>query len=923
MNRILLTALFAFAFLSSQAQIKGSVSGVLVDNTKHSDKIEYATISVYNQDSTLVSYKLSDSKGSFTIPSLPAGKKYRMVITAFQYETFRKEIAIAETNRDVKLDTIFLVKRVNTMKEVVIMSERPPIIVRNDTIEFNAESFKTLPTAVVEDLLKKLPGINISANGEIIFNGLTVSRILVDGKEFFGSNIQVASKNLPSNIVDKVQIMDDNDVKRRNPNLNAADIPQVINLTLKRGIKQGVFGKLYAGLGLNSYFENGGILNAFRDTTQVSLIGFANNVNKSAFTLSDVKRIGGFERGGYNSLRTDDGGFSIDNVSFGGIGNGIQKTVGGGLNFNTLFKNGVKVNARYFYGHSKIDLKQINNDNQTLKVGSLNTLSNLNNDYETNSHNIGAKITLNPNKLLELIIVPSIDIVPKVFDNLQSKISTSETGLLENTSIVTSYKDALNLSYKLNTYLYKDFLKKGRRLYVGLSLTKTNNDEYNYNYSNSFFTSTNSTYLIDQLRQNNINNFDWGVNLVFSEPISKKLKLSVEVLGNSFDNENALFTFYKNSFGQDYDIIAPSLSETVRQTGLKTNSIGRLVWTGSKNLSIQPGLIFSTINIQNSFVNYNDFNQSFLFVNPSLNIRYKTLSVDYQQSFTEPIVQYLQPVSNNIDPLFIQKGNTGLVPAKTHRLFVFFNKFDFKKGLVFNFNINGSSQSNGTIMSRVIDANSVQTNTPINVSGIRQISHNGSVIKTIKGKTNQFSINAGYSINLFDSPIEVNKIRSNSLRMFLTPSFGFRVNFNDKVELFENYYLSYSKSTYEDPFFRDLAVTTHTSDSEIILRLVKKLVLEGNLKLQLNNQNIAGYNNSIKILNLGCTYLFMKNDRAQLKVSVNDVFQNNVKRYVSITENFIRDTQINNIGRYGMVTLTYNIQNFKGKVGGKERFLGF
>lgn len=220
----------------------GSISGILADSANHKTTLNYSTVSVYKVgDSVLNSYKLSDDKGVFKINNLLIGIKYRLIITAWQYGTYRKEVSITAENPNINLGTLYLLTQANDLNEVNIVAERPPVIVRKDTIEFNAESFKTLPSAVVEDLLKKLPGVQIASDGSIMVNGKTVSKILVDGKEFFGGDQQIATKNLPANIIDKVQVVDDKQAKRRDPDLTAANIPQIINLKLKKSDQKGRF----------------------------------------------------------------------------------------------------------------------------------------------------------------------------------------------------------------------------------------------------------------------------------------------------------------------------------------------------------------------------------------------------------------------------------------------------------------------------------------------------------------------------------------------------------------------------------------------------------------------------------------------------------------------------------------------------------
>lgn len=924
MKNILFIVFAFFISLNSYSQTKGSISGTLIDSAKKNQKIAYATVSVYNlTDSILINYKLSDPKGYFKITGLPAGTKYRLVITAWQYNTVKKLIDLTEQHPEVNLDTMLMDQKRNDMKEVVILGERPPIIVRNDTVEFNAESFKTLPTAVVEDLFKKLPGFVINGNGAVTFNGKPVSRILVDGKDFFEGNTQIASKNLPSNIVDKVQVMEDPEVKRRNPMMFAADIPQLINLTLKKGVKQGMFGRLYAGAGPKEHYELGGIANVFRDTTQVSILAYGNNLSKSAFSLNEVQGVGGFQRGGYSSLNTSQGGgFSIDNISFGGYGDGIQRPAGVGANFNTVTKGGIKINSKYFYGQLRTTIEERSNEDQIIGTDTLNTLGYIDNASRVNSHNISAKVTLKPDPTTELIIIPTAIISPRNYVFAQNKLATDGSGNKVSTSNVANTRDGLNQTYRLTADLFKSYKKPGRNLFTNITILKRDNRDDNFNYSNILFERTPGNQTLDQLRKNNVQNFEAGFRSSFSERLGNKLSLSLGLDGNFFDNENALFTFHRSSANQAYDVVVPNLTETVEQKGFKSNATVRLGWNINPNLSIQPALMFGSINIRNRFVTLQGFNQNFYFLNPGLNVRYKDFSLSYQKSFLEPQVQYIQPVANNTDPLFVQLGNPELKPTKNHRLYLNYNKFNMQKSLSYFFALIGNLDQDGVIMSRTIDANCVQISRPISVNATGA-THNAGINKTYKTKKSQFTFNAGYNISAFNSPIEVNNIRSRLYRYIIGPNLGVRINLNDRVEIFERYYLTYNKSAYKDSYYADRSITAHGNDLELVVRWPKKVVFESNLSLQFNNQDIPGYNNNIKIWNMGLTYLFLKNDRAQLKFSVNDILQNNARRSVLITENSIRDIQSRNIGRYGMVTLSYNIQNFKPKVGGKETFFGF
>lgn len=906
---------------------KGSVSGVLIDSANHKTTLNYATISVFKgTDTILTTYKLSDDKGVFKIPNLDFGVNYRLVVNAWMYGILRKEVMLNANQPNVDLGKLLLSQKTNTLNEVVIMSERPPVIVRKDTIEFNAESFKTLPSAVVEDLLKKLPGVAIDANGGIMVNGKSVSRILVDGKEFFGGDQQIATKNLPANIIDKVQLSDDPEAKRRDPDIVAGSVPQIINLKLKKSIKSGAFGKMYAGGGPKELFEAGGIMNFFRDTTQVSMLGYGNNVNKPGFSIGDVMRIGGFSRSGVNStMINSDGGFSLNGISFGGAMNGgVQKSAGAGANFNTLTKKGVKINGKYFLGYSDNFNETQTDVDQTLGNRRLFTNSQSLQNNINYSHNFGGRIEAKLDSLTRLTIEPNISIgIAKGDGSLVTSTYNNNLQLESDGNNISKLKGRTN-EYNISTSLWKDFKKKGRSLNLTLNFSQRDNlsDNFNTNETNFYLPST-PPVLLDQLRDNNITNFNININGNYSEPISKTLTLSIASSANYLDNENALVTFFKNPNNQAYDIAIPNLSETVIQSGYKTNNRVSLRWAVTKDLNIQPGFVFNTIDLKNEFANNLNFEQHFNFFAPQLTIRYKNLNFSYSPSFREADVRYLQPIANNTNQFYIQNGNSNLRPSKTHQVNMNLYKYDTQKTLSYNLYLGGSVQNDGVIMSRVIGDGGVQTVTPINQDGIWQFHSNGNLSKDFKSTKKQFTVSTGYWGNYNKSYVIVNNMISESKIINGGPRIGVRVNLNDKFEFGETYSFGFNKSFYTDNFFKNLNYYNHGSDTELILRIPKKVVWETNYRLQYNTQTLNGQNNTMSFWNAAVTTLFMKNDRLQLKLSFNDILNTNNRRYIYITENTARDLRTNNIGRHGLLTLTYNIQNFGGKVGGKDTMFRF
>ncbi|WP_316785792.1 outer membrane beta-barrel protein [Pedobacter frigiditerrae] len=922
MKRILLSIAFVLTANLLFAQ-KGSLTGILLDSANHKTTLNYATVSVFKGADTILStYKLSDDKGVFKINNLEIGTKYRLVINAWMYNILRKEITITAAEPNLNLGNVLLSEKRNNLNEVVILSERPPVIVRKDTIEFNTESFKTLPTAVVEDLLKKLPGVTVGADGTIQVNGKPVSRILVDGKEFFGGDQQMATKNLPSNIIDKVSISNDAEATRRDPDLVAGNTPQVINLKLKKAIKQGAFGKLYAGLGLDKRFESGGIMNFFRDTTQVSVLGYGNNINKPGFSIGDVSRIGGFSRAGINQVNINGDSYSLNGIGFGGSATGIQKSAGSGANFNTLTKKGIKINGKYFFGYVDNLTEQFTSNDQNLGNDKLYTLANNDKRNRGTNHNFGAKLDWKIDSLTSFTFEPTVTL--NLLKNLDYEVTDSKNGSnqLVNSSVNSSNFRSDNADYSLLLSLWKDGKKAGRTFNTSVSVTQKDNLSDNFNNSITNFFNPSSTNTLDQLRDNNIRNFGVFLTANYTEPISKKLSLRFILNGNYIDNENALYTFYKNPLNQIYDIAIPTLSQTVQQSGYKANGRINLRWKATKDLIIQPGIVLNTINLENSFSSFPSFKQNFQFIAGSLTINYKAYSFSYTPSFREPSVSYIQPVTNNTNPLLLQLGNSNLLPARSHQMNLNVYKYDTKRNMSYNINANGSLQNDGVIMERTI-VNGVQTNRPINADGILQFHTNGSINKDFKTAKRQFTLGGGYYFNYNRNIVSVNGNSSFSHIYQGAPRINGRINLNDKLELGQSYSLGFNKSNYENSFFNDISFFTHNSETELIVRLPKKMVWETNFRYMYSTQEIGGVSNNQKLWNAGLTFLFMKNDRAQLKFTVNDILNQNFRRYIYITENAVRDFQTNNLGRHALVTLTYNIQNFGQKVGGKDTMFRF
>ena len=337
MIKSITTKLVLFALLLvSSSTIAQSISGKVVDADKN--PLEFASIAVLNAlHSTLVSYASTDIKGDFKVENISNGKRI-FQINLLGYEVYQKTIDF--DGKSLNYGVITLKEQDNTLNEVVVTAVIP-ITIKKDTMAFNTKAFKVRVDDNVEDLLKKLPGIEVDADGKVKAQGEDVSKVYVDGKEFFSGDPSVALKNLSADAIKKIEIIDEKSDKSRVSGVNDSDRSKVINLTLKDDRKVNDFGKFQGGYGTDDRYLTSLSYNRFSPKIQISIIGRYNNVNSSGSDISEIMSFGG-GNGGFRFSRGGGGG-----TSSGFVTNGV-----GGFNLGYELKSKQNLNADYFYNYT-------------------------------------------------------------------------------------------------------------------------------------------------------------------------------------------------------------------------------------------------------------------------------------------------------------------------------------------------------------------------------------------------------------------------------------------------------------------------------------------------------------------------------------------------------------------------------------------
>ena len=907
----------------------GSINGNVRDSSTR-DQLSLATITVFDpSDTSLITYRLSDQNGVFKVPGLPVNKPLRVVISFAGYNPLRKVVTLQD-NQPLLLDTIYLSTTSKTLDEVLILAERPPVIVKKDTIEFNASAFKTLPTALVEDLLRKLPGVQVDGEGSIFVNGKRVNRILVDGKRFFGNDPKLATRNLPANVIEKVQVADDGEERDRNMDGNLSELGKVINLQLKKGVKKGAFGKVYAGIGSDDRNEVGAIGNIFRDTLQLSLLGYTNNINRSGFTIRDVNHLGGFGRSGINSLsitkRNGATGFSVNDISFGGLEEGLARSSGAGFNLNHVPSKKVNFYLQYFYGNSKNEIETVTNNQQYINDTVVTTRVNAKGIKDLNTHRVNFGMNLNPDDLTNVRFqaggnfLSSEQRLTSITEVGNNKLAEKASGTGAVLTDVSSghYSHDFNLTRKSGS-------KEGRVLNVSQTLSYNSDlTRITTETRNSYPGPAEDTVLFEQLRRKAVPVLNINTRVGWVEKLSTTFSLRWNTFYEYLSQKQDISLFDKNFVTGKYTLPIDEQNNNLRRRQHRFGSDVSLSYN-IKDLTDTAGGYALWQNISNDYlkgtqpVDFKLFN-----LLPKLSIDWKGIFLQYRKNVIVPELSYLIPVQDSSSPFFIVYGNPLLNPATMHSANANYFKSFQKSNLSLNFFAGTDFIDDDVIMSRVVDANGVQSVIPVNVDGSRNYHFGAGLFKDFKrNNLFTFSVRLDPSLSVDKSKIIVNSNESFVRSTTFMPRLSFGFNWSDLVEIRPAYVYQLKKTAYTDSYFSDIQVVTHNFLADVFVRWPAKFTWQTNVNYRYNGQVAEGLPKDNMLWNAAVAYSFMKSEKLQLQLSVYDILNRNNNFTRTVMENYTLDRQVNILQRYVLLTATYNFNSLGSEKSKRDRLFLF
>jgi hypothetical protein len=932
----LLAAILIIFSIGANAQ---SIQGKLLDVVDNSP-LKGATVTLTNlKDSTLQFHTISDQTGKFSFEGVYRDS-FMLKVSFIGYEDYNQIVAVKDSM--VNLGNLLVPKSIKQLGEVKVIVKAAPVQQKDDTLQYNASQYKVNPDATAEDMVKKLPGVTVDRQGTVTAQGEQVKKITIDGRDFFGDDATAALRNLPAEIIDKIQVFDKLSDQAQFTGFDDGNTQKALNIVTKANMRNGQFGRLYAGYGTDGRYSAGGNVSFFKNNRRISLVGITNNINQQNFATQDLlgvtssgggRGFGGGFRGGGNRGGGNRGGGGGFYGGFGGqsnflVGqqNGISKTNAIGINFSDVWGKKFTISGSYFFNNSNNTNNQLTNQVTSLGDSSLyykeNSLSNSTN-Y---NHRINLRMEYKIDSFNSIIIIPSISFQKNNSFSIDSA-NNSYDGIIPSSSTYNT-SNMLNSGYNINNNILfrHSFRKRGRTISLGINTRYNKKTGDNYLISNNKSYDNFGTVITDSLQQQFSNNLTNGntvsFNLAYTEPIGKKGQLQINYNPSYTKNKADQETFLYDQVGNKYSLFDTSLSNKFNNN-YNTQNAGISYRAGDRNnqLSIGANYQYSKLFSDQQFPLITNINKSFSNFLPNLRFRKKisirsSLMVFYRASVNPPSVSQLQNVYDKDNPLIISIGNPDLKQQYTHSFVTRYTFTNTQKGQSFFANL-FVQKTNDYISNAVYIAHSdsvlapsitlfkgSQLTLPVNLPGywsVRSFLTYGQPVNLIKSNIN---INAGVSYSSLPGLIDNIKTTTNNYNY----NVGAVVASN--VSEYVDFNLSYNAS------FNVIQGQPQNNQFSQSAGIQFNLLTKNGWFFQndLNNESYTYKgttpDQSFWLWNISFGKKFLASQKGELKLSVFDLLKQNKSISRTVSETYVEDVQSQVLRQYFMLTFTYKLKNF-------------
>jgi hypothetical protein len=934
----------------AQKKLSGSIKGKLVD-TLYKETLSEATVTILNPvDSSVITYSISNSKGEFEIKDLDSGN-YRLMITYSGYQPYSQRFSISSQLSAINLGSVNMERRNTTLAEVVV--EAPPIVIKKDTVEFKADAFKTKPNATAEDLLKKVPGMQVDKDGNVKAQGEDVQKVYVDGKEFFGTDPKLATKNITADMIESIQVFDDMSDQARFTRIDDGSRARTINIRLKKNMRKGYFGRIIAGYGSDDRYETSIMFNRFNGDRRITIVGGSNNLNKQTFSFNDiVGNMGGFGSRGGGGFQGGGGGFGGGGFgggnfggggrggfggggNFGGLGGrggggGITKTSTIGLNYTDKWGSKVDVTGSYFFSTSDNNSLQENlrQSFYTLPSGvdSNANMSETSTSFNRNqNHRFNLRMEYYIDSNNSILFTPSVTFQHSESESYDTSFTHSTVGGSDpwlsaiNASRNANERDGFNLNSNL---LYRrKFGKIGRTLTIGWQNNTSSSDGNGSNLSTvTFFDSVGNEdgdyqnlRTVQKTRSQNNN-----ISSSYTEPIglNKLLEFNYAYTNRHSTSEKDAHNF--NPVNKKYDLINASQTNQFENDFIAhRGGVNFRVQATKYNFQLGGAVEFSELTSHSkSLLPLRDttINQKFVNFFPTANFQYqfsrtKNLRIFYRGRTNQPNVSQLQDVIDSSNLTYVVKGNPALKQEFNNNFNINFSSFNPANFRFISANLSFNNTMNKIVNSVTLERGK-QTVVPVNLNGAftaNSFVTLGLPLRKMKGSSFNFTNALSYirDIGLVDN------ITNTTNTFIVTQSAGVNLDIKQVLNLGLNGSVALNNVNLENETpnanTTDQRYYTQTYSADINYTFLKRFVLSTDFDYIINSGLGEGYNQAIPLWNSSLAFQMFKKKNGELKFSVNDLLNQNQSIRRTTSTYYVQDTRSMVLKRYFLVTFTYNL----------------
>jgi len=887
----------------------------------------------HTRDTTRVFSTAADIEGNYQM-RLPMGT-YVLRVTYLGFRPFETMVQVREDVNE--LEDIKLAMTDAMLREVTVTGRAIAAQQRGDTIQYNASAFTTNPDASAEDLVRRMPGITVDVTG-IRAQGEEVQRVLVDGREFFGDDPNIALRNIPAEMIDQIEVFDQQSDQSLLTGFDDGDRTKTINIVTRLDRRSGQFGRVYSGYGDTGRYQAGLVTNIFMDQRRISIIGMSNNINQQNFSSEDLSGFmssgGGGRGGGGGGMRggggRPPGGGSINRGDFLiGQQSGNNTTHALGINYADVWSDKVQVNGSYFFNGSSNESEQFSDRQYFIDGNTSQFYSSIDQSERTNqNHRFSGRIDYTINDDHRVIVSPRFSFQQTASESYSDALTLMQTNELLNQSMTIYERDWDGYSFSNNISYRARLNDAGRSLSTRLNMNM-NNNEYLY-----FLDALSQYYegpvfvedLVDQQSDSGTDSYSLSTNLTYTEPVTDNGMLQLSYNVSYSNNESGRMTNSWDILRESYSLFEDELSSDLTN-GYLTNRVGLGYRLRGERYNFLAEVSYQQADLSSEqLLPYEAVvDHSFRNVIPMLHFNYnfsreKSLRLMYRTFTNAPSATQLQDVVDNSNPLLLSSGNPDLEQSYSHFFTARYNHtnlVDSRTFFAFVFgNVTNNYIGNSTFIApsdTVLDngyklPGGAQFTQPVNLSGhanFRSMVNYGFPLTFIRSNMN---ITAGLAYSrtpgLINNQENVSHAYNTNSGVVLSSNISPNVDFSLSYNLNYNIVENSLRPTLDNNYFY------HVSQVQFNWIFLDGWVLRNDVSNLYYSGLGDDFNENYWLWNMNLGRKFLANRQAELTLGVYDMLNQNQSVQRNVTSNYVEDMRSNVLNRFFMLTLTYNIRNF-------------